>query len=114
MSKKSAYISILIATSLIIAAGFVFNIAFVKTLTYGTLSKLSEMYLAIGAAVCAFIFMGSKRYWLYNIVAAVILALFLQMFLYGGSVTLMPLLSRILAFLSIVYVLNFIKLLVNK
>lgn len=114
MRKKSTYLYVLAAIAIIIAAGFVLKISLIKTAALTIFNMLPNPWVFGPAAVCAFIFMGSGRYWLINIGCAIITALIVQYFIIGGGVGIYTIAYRALAFLSIVYILNLCKLLVTK
>lgn len=114
MRKKSTYLYVLAAVAIIIAAGFIMNIALIKSAALSVFNMLPNPWVFGPAAVCAFIFMGSGRYWLINIGCALITALAVQYLVIGGGAGVYTIAYRTLAFLSVVYVLNLGKLLITK
>ena len=64
MSKTKSYFTILAIAVIIIAAGYIMNIAAIKSFTSQYLTFAGQNILSVSAAVCAFIFLGSKNYWL--------------------------------------------------
>lgn len=114
MSKTKSYFTITIAAIIAIAAGFVFEIGAITSFTYKCLSYAKENVLSVSAAVCAFIFLGNKNYWLIIAACAVVAALLIQFVVIGGSAGLISLAARAVTFMAIVFLMNFVKLLINK
>lgn len=114
MRKKSSYLYFLATIIILIAAAFALNISVIKTLTHSVLTMATSPWVCAVAAISAFIFTGNKHYWLINTAAAVIAAIAIQFFIIGGSLVLMIILARVLAFLAIVYILNLLKILIVK
>lgn len=114
MRKKSTYLYFLVAIVILIAIAFAINISFIKSFTHSVLFAISNPWVCTSAIICAFILMGNKRYWILNISAAVLISIFIQLIIIGGGVGLYIIGVRAVAFLSVVYLLNLIKILLNK
>ena len=112
--KKQHYLHILAAAIIIIAVGYMMNIHFIKMFSRKTLQMMQSAYVCIPAAVCAFIFLNNKHYWLLNSGAALIASLIIQYGVIGAGAGAVTILSRALAFLVIVYLLNLVKVILNK
>lgn len=114
MRKKSTYLYFLAAIIILIAAAFALNISVIKTLTHSVLTMAASPWVCAVAAISAFIFTGNKHYWLINAATAVIAAIAIQFFIIDGNLVFMTILARALAFLTIVYLLNLLKILIVK
>ena len=114
MSKTKSYFTIIIAAIITIAIGFIFEIGTITSFTYKCLHYAKENILSVSAAICAFIFLGNKNYWLIIAACAIIAALIIQFVIIGGSAGLISLAARAVTFMAIVFLMNFVKLLINK
>ncbi len=114
MSKTKSYFTILAAAVIIIAAGYIMNISSVKSFTAQCLSYAGQNMLSVSAAVCAFIFLGNKNYWLIMFGCAVVAALIIQFVIVGHGAGIITLAARAVTFLAIVFLMNFIKLIINR
>lgn len=114
MRKKSTYLYLLTAIIIIIAIGFIMNISQIKSVTNTTLTMMTSPWVCAAAAICAFIFIGNKNYWLINGGCAFIASLAIQFLVIGSGAGLYTILVRALAFLIVVYLLNLIKILFTK
>ena len=112
--KKQHYLYVLAAIIITIAVGYMMHIHFIKSISHQTAHMMFSAYVCIPAAVCAFIFLNNKHYWLLNIAAALITALVIQYGIIGGGAGVITILSRALAFLAIVYLLNLVTVILNK
>lgn len=114
MKKSKAYFYILIIALVIILAGFLLHIPFIKSLTHGTLHALESSWIAAIAAICSFIFLGNRHYWLFLLACAILTGLLLP--LIGGHHTLsaFKILVSGLAFMTVAYTLNYIRLIIGK
>lgn len=112
--KKQHYLYILAAAIIVIAAGYLMNIHFIKVFSHKTIHMMFSIYVCIPAAVCAFIFLNNKHYWLLNIVAALITSLVIQYGLIGHGAGVITILSRAMAFIVIIYLLNLVRIIINK
>ena len=70
--------------------------------------------LSVSAAVCAFIFLGNKNYWLIMLGCAIAAAFIIQFVIVGHGAEALVIAARATTFLAIVFLMNFVKLLVNK
>ena len=66
------------------------------------------------AGVLLAIFLGNKNYWLIIAACAIVAALIIQFVIIGGSAGLISLVARAVTFMAIVFLMNFVKLLINK
>lgn len=108
-SKKKTYLFILIFAIILLAIGFAYDIAFIKSLYYNTLTNVSKPLILVPAVICAFIFLQSGYYWLLMLVCAFGDA-FVYLYMAGRRVySFEPLAITAFAFLVIVYLLNFVK-----
>lgn len=114
MRKKQTYIYTLIAVAIVILAGFILNIPQIKTSTMSILGQVSNPWIAVAAAISAFIFMGNKNYWLINAGTAIVVAILIQYLVIGHGIGLVAILYKATAFLVIVYILNLIRLIFGK
>lgn len=114
MSKKQSYLYILAAIIILVLAGYFMHISFISAATHTTAKMMANPLVFGPAAVCAFIFMGNSRYWLINFGCAIAASLIVQYFVIGHGAGLYTILYRALAFLIIVYLLNLLKVILNK
>ena len=114
MNKTKTYFTILIASVAVAAAGYVMNIGQIKSFVSLCLSYAGNNILATSAAVCTFIFLGSKNYWFVLLGCAVAAALLLQFMTGGHGAGITAALARVTTFLSIAFLMNLIKLVINK
>lgn len=114
MRKKSTYLYFLALIVILIAAAYALNIHFIKSAAHGIIRSAANPWICASAAVCAFIFMGNKHYWLINIGCALIAALIIELLVKGHHFGIYPLTISMLAFLSVVYLLNLIKVIFTK
>lgn len=113
MKKKTA-LYILAAAICIILAAFIFNIPTIKSACIATFGIMKSPYVIGAAAACAFIFISSKNYWLIITACAVVTSLIIQYGIIGSGAGLYTILYRALAFITIVYLLNLVKAILNK
>ena len=114
MSKTKSYFTILAIAVIIIAAGYIMNIAAIKSFTSQCLTFAGQNILSVSAAVCAFIFLGSKNYWLIILGCAIAAAFIIQFAIIGHGAGAITIAARTDAFLASVFLMNFIKVLNNK
>ncbi len=114
MSKTKTYFTILAAAAIVIAAGYIMNVAVIKSFVGQCLAFAGQNVLSVSAAICAFIFLGHKNYWLIIAGCAVAAALLIQFVIVGHATGLVTLAARAVTFMAIVFLMNFVKLLVNK
>lgn len=114
MSKTKTYFAILIAAVAIVAVGYIMNIGQIKSFVSLCLGYAGNNILATSAAVCAFIFLGNKNYWFVLLGCAVVVALFLQFVVNGHGAGITATLAQVTTFLSIAFLMNLVKLVVNK
>lgn len=114
MRKKSTYLIVLAIIAIAVALGYILNIAIIKNIISGIIGNISSPWILGLSAACAFILTDNKYYWIMNIVCAIMSAVILQIFIYGGVVTFWPVLYKTLAFLSVVYILNLAKIVITR
>lgn len=114
MNKTKTYFTVLIAAVIIVAAGYIMNIGQIKSFVSLCLNCAGNNILATSAAVCAFIFLGNKNYWFVLSGCAVVAALLLQFVINGHGAGITVTLAQITTFLSIAFLMNLIKLVINK
>lgn len=114
MSKTKSYLFILAAALIAVAIGYALNIHFIKSVCSHTLSFAQNNAVSVTAAVCAFLFYGSKNYWLIIAGCAVAASLIIQFVIIGHGAGLFTILVRAFAFVVIVYLMNLVKLIVNR
>lgn len=113
MKKKSA-LYILAGIICLIFAAFIFNIPVLKNLANNLFRMLENPYILISAVVCAFIFIGAKKYWLIIAGCAIIASIVIQFVVIGGYGSLYLIAVRALAFITVVYLLNLVKAIFTK
>ena len=113
MSKKNQYFAILIAVIAIAAIGYVFDIKEIISFINLVLSSAKGDILATAAAICAFLFLGHKNYWFIILACAVITALVIQYVIIGSGAGAILISAKIIAFVTIVFLMNFVKLFVK-
>lgn len=114
MSKTKYYFITLIAIISIIAIGYIMEIEAIISFTNKCLNHAGQNILSVSAAICAFLFLGNKNYWLIILACATITALIIQLIVIAGSINIINLSAMILTFIAIVFLMNFAKLLINK
>lgn len=114
MSKFNTYLFVIGAALVAIALGYIIPITAIKSVCTSCLNYAQYNSIAVTAAVCAFLFYGRKNYVLLIIAAAVVTALVTQYLIAGHGAGLFTLAMRTLAFLLIVYLMNFIKEIFNR
>lgn len=113
MSKTRYYFTILIIAVAVAAAGYILNIAAIKSFVSVCLNSASNNILSVSAAVCTFIFLGNKNYWSLLTVCAILASLAVQL-LSSGGVGLMTTLAQTICFLGIAFLMNLVRVIVNK
>ncbi len=114
MNRKQTYLTILAIAICVILAGIFMHIQEIDTIIQNTLTIMKDPKISITAAICAFIFMGSGKYWFYIIGMALITAFVIQYYFLKGGLDMIIIAYRAFAFVVVVYLLNLIKLLFNK
>lgn len=114
MSKTKSYFMILVVAVMVVAVGYIMNINAIKSFFNMCLSFAGQNVLSVSAAVCAFIFLGNKNYWLIMAGCAVAAALLIQVVIVGQSAGIIVLAARAVTFMAVVFLMNFVKLLINK
>ena len=114
MSKTKTYIYILALAMVVIAVGYILNISPIKSFTALCLQFAQHNISSIAAAICAFIFLGNKNYWFIMAGCAVITALVVQLVIVGHNAEILTWAARIVTFMAIVFVMNFVRLVINR
>lgn len=113
MRKSTAWYILAIAIILILS-GFIFNIHIIKAVFQSLTAMLTSPYIIAPAAICAFIFITSRNYWLLNSICAFVTSLVIQYGIYEHGDGIYTILVRALAFLVVVYLLNLLKIIFNR
>lgn len=114
MSKTKIFLIILAAAIITIIIGYTANIQIIKSTCQAALAFAKRPALSVSAAVCAFLFLGSKHYWLIIAACAVAASLIIQYILIGSGAGLFIIVVRACTFLAIVYLMNLVKLIFNE
>ena len=114
MSKRQTYLFILAMGLLLILIGQFMRISFINRLVANTLVWIENPMIFASAAVCAFVFMNNSKYWMLNSVIALVASLIIQYFVIESSGSIYIILVRTFAFLVVVYLLNLIKVILDK
>lgn len=114
MDKKQTYLFIFAMAITIVFIGQFMNISFINRLTINTWTWMENPYIFVPAGICAFLFMNNKKYWGINTTVAVITSLVIQYIILGSSGTLYILFVRAFAFIVVVFLLNLIKVVLDK
>ena len=109
--KKNTALYILAVVICLLLAAFVFHIPALKHLFHG---MLQSPYILVSAAVCAFLFINVKNYWLIIAGCGVAAALIIQFAVIGHGAGLYTIAVRALAFVAVVYLLNLVKVIFAK
>ena len=110
--KKNTALYILAVVICLLLAAFVFH---VPALRHHSLhGMLQSPYILVSAAVCAFLFINVKNYWLIIAGCGVAAALIIQFAVIGHGAGLYTIAVRALAFVAVVYLLNLVKVIFAK
>lgn len=112
--KKNTALYILAAIICLLLAAFVFHIPALKHLFHNLYGMLQSPYILVSAAVCAFLFINTKNYWLIIAGCGVAAALIIQFAVIGHGAGLYTIAVRALAFVTVVYLLNLVKVIFTK
>lgn len=113
MKKNTAYFSILIITLVVVLIGYLVPVGSIKHSAHTAFHAAFNPWIAVSAAACAFIFLNNKHYWLINIACAVIIAVAFVL-IHKGGLGAFGILNKAVAFIYIVYILNYIRLIIGK
>ena len=114
MSKRQTYLFILAMGLLLILIGKFMYISYINRLVTNTVVWLENPLVFGPAAVCAFVFMNNSKYWMINTGVAVATSLIIQYFVVESSGNIYTILVRAFAFLVVIYILNLIKVILDK
>ena len=114
MSKRQTYLFILAMGLLLILIGQFMRIGFINRLVANTLVWIENPMIFGPAAVCAFLFMNNGKYWMINTGIAIATSLIIQYFVIEASGSVYIILVRAFAFLVVIYLLNLIKVILDK
>ena len=114
MKKLKVYLLILAIALITIAAGYILNIGFIKSVCQSVMNNAGKSTLSVSAAVCTFLFYGTKNYWLILTGCAIAAALIIQLLIIGGGASVFVIAVKALTFLIIAYIMNLVKLIVNE
>lgn len=113
MRKNTALYILAIIICLALAA-FVFHIPALKHLFHSLYAMLQSPYILVSGAVCAFLFINTKNYWLIIAGCGILASLIIQFAIIGHGAGLYTLAVRALAFITVVYLLNLVKVIFTK
>lgn len=113
MSKTKTYFYIIAAVLITIAIGYLLNIHFIKTACISIIAHIQGSALPAIAAICAFLFYGNRNYWLIITGCGIITAIVLPL-INSINTSLYAIIYSCLAFMTIVFLMNLVKLLINK
>lgn len=114
MSKTKTYLYISALVLVIIACGYILNIAAIKSFCTLCLTYAKENTTAVTAAACTFIFLGNRGYWFVILGCAALTALIIQFAIVGHNASLIVWAARIVTFMGIAFIMNFVRLLIHK
>lgn len=114
MSKRQTYLFILAMGLILILIGQFMHISYINSVVKNTIRWVESPYIFAPAAVCAFVFMNNGKYWMINIGAALIMSLIIQFVIVKSGGSLYIFLIRSFAFIVVVYLLNLIKVILDK
>ena len=114
MSKRQTYLFIFAMGLLLILIGHFMHISYINRLTSNTLVWIENPLIFGPAAVCAFIFMNNGKYWMINTGIALAASLLIQYLVVKSGGSLYIILVRAFAFLVVIYLLNLIKVILDK
>jgi len=114
MSKKQTYLFLLAMGLVLIFVGQFMHISYINQTVNSTWSWLKNPLIFGPAAVCAFIFINNSKYWMINTGIALVVSLVIQYFVVKGSGSLYIILIRAFAFLVVIYLMNLIKVILDK
>ena len=114
MSKKQTYLFILAMGLILIFIGQFMHISYINKVTHNTWVWMQSPYIFAPAAVCAFVFMNNGKYWLINLAVAIIASLAIQFLVLKGGWSLYIILIRAFAFIVVVYLMNLVKVILDK
>ncbi len=114
MSKKQTYLFIFAMGLILIFIGKFMHIGTINQVVNPTWKCMQNPLVFGPAAICAFIFMNNKKYWMINICVALVTSLAIQYLIIKGGDSLYILLIRAFAFIVVVYLMNLVKVILDK
>lgn len=114
MKKRRNYIYIAIAIAAVFLAAIIFNIREIRDFYVATLAHMTSPIVIVAAALVGFVFLGKKNYWTVVVVSAIVVSVFVQLIMVGNGFVTTMIFARACAFIAIVYIMNFVKILLNK
>lgn len=112
--KKNTALYILAVIICLFLAAFVFHVPALRHLFHNLYGILQSPYILVSAAVCAFLFINTKNYWLIIAGCGIAAALIIQFAVIGHGAGLYTIAVRALAFVTVVYLLNLVKVIFAK
>ncbi len=112
--KKNTALYILAVIICLFLAAFVFHVPALRHLFHNLYGMLQSPYILVSAAVCAFLFINTKTYWLIIAGCGIAAALIIQFAVIGHGAGLYTIAVRALAFVTVVYLLNLVKVIFAK
>ncbi|MDD4556744.1 MAG: hypothetical protein PHE89_05425 [Alphaproteobacteria bacterium] len=113
MKKRRNYLTILSVVGLIFLCGIVFNVRGIRDFYVAMFAHMSNIWVLAPAALVAFIFIDNKNYWMIVLGLAVVDSLAVQIYV-GNGFPIMLLISRVCAFVGIVFLMNMTKVFMSK
>ena len=114
MSKSKTYLLVLLVLAITVLIGYAANIQQIKVIYESSLAYASKPMLSVTAAVCAFLFYGYNNYWFTIAIAALVTSFIIQFLVISSGLVWFSIIVRALTFVIIVFLMNLVKLLVNK
>ena len=106
--KKNTALYILAVIICLFLAAFVFHVPALRHLFHNLYGMLQSPY------ICAFLFINTKNYWLIIAGCGIAAALIIQFAVIGHGAGLYTIAVRALAFVTVVYLLNLVKVIFAK
>ncbi|MDR1694316.1 MAG: hypothetical protein LBR70_03890 [Lactobacillaceae bacterium] len=114
MKKRRNYMYALIAVLAVFLVGVIFNIRSIREFYLAALAHATAIEVIVSAAIVGFVFLGNRYYWIIVVGCALVISIIIQLFLVGNGFITSLIMARACAFIGIVYIMNFVKLFINK
>jgi len=114
MSKRQTYLFLLAMGLILLLIGRFMHVSYINHVASDTFAWIQNPMIFGPAAICAFVFINNKKYWMINTAAALIVSLIIQYVVVKTGGSLYVILIRSFAFLVVVYLLNLIKVILDK
>ena len=113
MKRKTALYILAVIICLILAA-YIFHIPALKGFFHQIFHMGKSPYILVSAAVCAFLFINTRNYWVIIAGCGIVAALIIQFAVIGHGAGLYIIAVRAAAFIMVVYLLNLVKVILAK